>query len=101
MEGVHEGISEILRFCLTRPVHGIKQLRVEITSGVLRINLVEGIRDVWVVAINTIVYFVEPEGIIVDERVRRLEGNRDWNVDDLLTGLAWNDWYLSTNFGWN
>ena len=47
------------------------------------------------------VYFVDPEGIVGDERIRLLKSNRDWNVDDLLMVLGWDNRRLSANFGWD
>ena len=65
----------------------IEQLRLEITTGMLSINLIEGVENIRVITINALVYFVDPKGIVVNEGVRMLKSDGDWNVDNLLFEL--------------
>ena len=49
---------------MTRPVSMVEQLRVKITSGVLSINFIKRVKNIRVFTINTLVYFVDPKGVI-------------------------------------
>ena len=63
----------------------IKQLRLEITTGMLSVNFIKGVENIGVVAINTLVYFIDPKGVFRNEGIRLLKSDWDWDVDDLLT----------------
>ena len=82
-------------------MNGIKQLKVEVTRSMLSINFIERVKNVWVIAINTMVYFIDPKRVFSNEGIRLLKSNWNWDVDDLLTKFGWSDWHLSANFGWD
>ena len=87
MEGVHDRVGKIVWLCLTRPVSRVEQLRTKVTSSVLSVNFMERAENLGVITINTLVYFDDPEGVLVNEGVRMLKSDGDWNVDNLLFEL--------------
>ena len=62
----------------------IEQLGTEMACSVLNIDFIERVKNIRVITINTLVYFVDPKGVLVNEGVRMLKSDGDWNVDDLL-----------------